>query len=70
VLVWLNTTWACGGVVVQNGVIVNTCPIYYKYRGRKLTSVVSTLGNQLLEAVTITDERNPVVDWFMQRGDF
>ena len=38
-LYWFNTPWACGGVIVKNGRIVNACPIYRKMISWPATSM-------------------------------
>lgn len=41
---WLNTTYACAGVTTDKwGVIIETAPIYKKFKSRKITEVVKEL---------------------------
>lgn len=36
---WYNTPWACGGVKVAKGLIVDACPIYRKMIGWQATAM-------------------------------
>jgi hypothetical protein len=30
-LIWLNTRYACGGIICdENGTVIDSCPIYYR----------------------------------------
>lgn len=41
---WLDTTYACGAVVAnEEGVIVDACPIYRRFRGLPLNRVIIEL---------------------------
>lgn len=35
-LYWYNTGYACGGLIVRAGVIVQACPIYRSLVGREV----------------------------------
>jgi hypothetical protein len=41
--IWLDTTYACGGVEVHDGTIVRTCPIYGWMRGKAWTTMLASL---------------------------
>ena len=44
VLWWINTTWACGGVVVESsGFIIETCPIFNKFRCGNIVEILTQL---------------------------
>ncbi len=53
---WLNTTYACGGVIVRSGNIVDACPIYRRWVGQPLTKLVNALKRkgQFIEIVQTT----------------
>jgi len=42
-LFWLNTKYACGGIVVKNNKVVDTAPIYKWMRNKTLTFVLNYL---------------------------
>ena len=39
-LYWYDTPWACGGVFVRDGRIVDACPIYHKMCGWRATAML------------------------------
>lgn len=38
---WLDTGWACGGILVRGGVIVGGAPIFRKLCGQVLSTVLA-----------------------------
>lgn len=40
---WLNTTYACGGIRVLNGLVVEACPIYRKWLGKPILGIIAYL---------------------------
>lgn len=47
VLYWVDTCYACGGVLVWRGYVVGTCPIYRKLLGKPWRDVPNLLGRSL-----------------------
>ena len=49
---WIDTGWACGGLVVKEGKVVDSAPIFRKFRGQTIThlaqhySVVALRGEE------------------------
>ena len=41
---WLNTTYACGAIITnEGGIIINSCPIYRVYVGQKIQKIIKYL---------------------------
>lgn len=43
---WLNTTYACGGIRVADGLIVEACPIYRKWLGKPMLEIIAYLATE------------------------
>ena len=39
---WIDTGWACGGIKIENRIIVDSAPVFYKLRGKKLIDLPSS----------------------------
>ena len=57
-LYWLNTTYACGGIVIKEDLIIDSCPIYQWMRGHTLGYVLQYLRREkrLIDCVKVTDQ--------------
>ena len=42
-LFWLNTTYACGGIIVKNNKVVETAPIYKWMKNKTLVFILNYL---------------------------
>ncbi len=53
----IDTRWGCGGLLVVNGVVVDSAPIFWKLRGEQLSKlqriykVVECVDSPMAEAV-------------------
>ncbi len=46
-LYWLNTTYCCGGIVInERNVIIDSCPLYKWMRGKTLKYVIKYLDKK------------------------
>ena len=43
---WLNTTYACGGICVLHGLIIDACPIYTWMRGWPMQRLLAYLRSK------------------------
>jgi hypothetical protein len=54
---WLNTGWATGGVIVEDGIIIDGAPIFRKLIGQKLVDVM-TKGTYNAQQVGYQEEND------------
>ena len=40
-LYWIDTGWACGGVIVNKNIIVETAPIFSKFMGQSINKLLN-----------------------------
>ena len=38
---WIDTGWACGGVIVENDIIVSGAPIFKRFFGQPIDSLLT-----------------------------
>lgn len=41
-LYWIDTGWACGGIWVKDGFVVNGAPIFRKFNGQTLEKLMKS----------------------------
>lgn len=56
VLWYLNTTYACGGIITRDGVVIKTCPIYKKFLGRTIAQITEIYRKQIVTLLKIPEE--------------
>lgn len=46
-LIWLNTTYGCGGIIINdNNVVIKSCPLYRWMTGKKFKYVIEILDKK------------------------
>jgi len=38
---WIDTGWACGGVIVKNDIIVHCAPIFKRFKGQPIVNLLN-----------------------------
>jgi len=55
---WIDTGWACGGVIVQDGIIVETAPIFKTFIGQPVKNILN--WRQVKQWIEIQPNATPI----------
>jgi hypothetical protein len=58
---WIDTGFACGGIVLQNDLVVNTAPIFRKwFFGKDRVDVIKILKNKRWKYVVVYEKEHDI----------